>query len=301
MSIIVITLTNAPPSLRGDLTKWLQEISTGVYVGKVNARIREQLWDRVTQTVGKGQASLTYSTNNELGYDFRTFNCLTQKILLDGIPLVMQPINLKNSENFKLEKGFSKASHFRKASKYNKNSSDFKQYSYIILDIETTSLNTQTCDMIEIGAVKVSNGAFETFDFLVSGTIVTDEITELTGINQKMIEDKGVDLKIILEKLIAFINELPIVGYNLRFDLDVINRLLFEQGFKTIANKTYDLLKFVKKEKIFLKSYSLQEVLNAYEIDRVVDHRALSDAYITYELSTKVNLFSKKLKQESHS
>lgn len=39
--MIVITLTKVPYSLRGDLTKWCQEIQTGVYVGNVNARIRD--------------------------------------------------------------------------------------------------------------------------------------------------------------------------------------------------------------------------------------------------------------------
>ncbi len=31
--VIVITLTSCPPKLRGDLSKWLCEINTGVYVG----------------------------------------------------------------------------------------------------------------------------------------------------------------------------------------------------------------------------------------------------------------------------
>ena len=33
--MIILTLTNCPPALRGDLTKWLVEIHTGVYVGEL--------------------------------------------------------------------------------------------------------------------------------------------------------------------------------------------------------------------------------------------------------------------------
>ena len=36
--MVVVTLTDCPSKLRGDLTKWLMEINTGVYVGKVSAR-----------------------------------------------------------------------------------------------------------------------------------------------------------------------------------------------------------------------------------------------------------------------
>jgi CRISPR-associated protein Cas2 len=37
--MIVLILTDCPPALRGDLTKWLQEVNTNVYVGRVNARV----------------------------------------------------------------------------------------------------------------------------------------------------------------------------------------------------------------------------------------------------------------------
>lgn len=44
MPLAVITIKNSPNSLRGDLTKWMQEIATGVYVGNFNSKIREELW-----------------------------------------------------------------------------------------------------------------------------------------------------------------------------------------------------------------------------------------------------------------
>ena len=36
-------MTNCPPSLRGDLSKWLCEINTGVYVGNVSGRVRDAM------------------------------------------------------------------------------------------------------------------------------------------------------------------------------------------------------------------------------------------------------------------
>ncbi|MDK6689903.1 type I-E CRISPR-associated endoribonuclease Cas2e, partial [Aerococcus urinae] len=54
MPLTVITMKNCPPSLRGDLSKWMQEIATGVYVGNFNSRVREALWERVSQNVGVG-------------------------------------------------------------------------------------------------------------------------------------------------------------------------------------------------------------------------------------------------------
>jgi len=49
MVMTVVTLSKVPYSLRGDLSKWMQEIATGVYVGNFNTRIREELWKRIKQ------------------------------------------------------------------------------------------------------------------------------------------------------------------------------------------------------------------------------------------------------------
>ncbi|WP_420838174.1 type I-E CRISPR-associated endoribonuclease Cas2e [Bifidobacterium santillanense] len=54
--MIVIVLTVCPPKLRGHLTRWLFEISPGVYVGKVGARVRELLWEQVLDNIGGGGA-----------------------------------------------------------------------------------------------------------------------------------------------------------------------------------------------------------------------------------------------------
>ena len=63
--MIVLVLSACPPGLRGDLTKWLYEVSAGVFVGKVSARIRELLWERVLDTKGSGRAILIWSSKGE--------------------------------------------------------------------------------------------------------------------------------------------------------------------------------------------------------------------------------------------
>ena len=44
--MIVIMLSDCPPKVRGDLSKWLCEINTGVFVGNVSSRVREEVWQR---------------------------------------------------------------------------------------------------------------------------------------------------------------------------------------------------------------------------------------------------------------
>lgn len=67
MPFTVITLKSVPPSLKGDLTRWMQEIDTGVYVGNFNTRIRENLWQRVCKQVGRGEATMSFAVVMNLG------------------------------------------------------------------------------------------------------------------------------------------------------------------------------------------------------------------------------------------
>lgn len=41
--MVVIAMDCAPENVRGELTRWFLELKPGVFVGNVNARIRELL------------------------------------------------------------------------------------------------------------------------------------------------------------------------------------------------------------------------------------------------------------------
>jgi CRISPR-associated protein Cas2 len=47
--MVVVVTENVPPRLRGRLAIWLLEIRAGVYVGDISKRVREMIWQQVTQ------------------------------------------------------------------------------------------------------------------------------------------------------------------------------------------------------------------------------------------------------------
>jgi len=71
--MLVIVTENAPPRLRGRLAVWLLEVKAGVYIGRYSSRVREMIWDQVTEGIGDGNAILAWSTNSDSGFDFHTF------------------------------------------------------------------------------------------------------------------------------------------------------------------------------------------------------------------------------------
>ncbi|MBT1165784.1 type I-E CRISPR-associated endoribonuclease Cas2e [Bifidobacterium simiarum] len=97
--MIVIVLTVSPPRLRGHLTRWLFEISPGVYVGKVSARVRELLWEQILENLGKGRAIMVYPSDNEQGLEFRTRGQEWEPVDYDGLKLIMRPNTSRKQQN----------------------------------------------------------------------------------------------------------------------------------------------------------------------------------------------------------
>ncbi|MEF3322880.1 type I-E CRISPR-associated endoribonuclease Cas2e [Gulosibacter sp. GYB002] len=88
---MTLVLTAVPAGLRGDLTKWLIEISAGVFVGDPGARIREELWQRVVDESVRGRAIMVYNAATEQGFTVRTHNHDWQPRDFDGAVLMHRP------------------------------------------------------------------------------------------------------------------------------------------------------------------------------------------------------------------
>ncbi|WP_265523166.1 type I-E CRISPR-associated endoribonuclease Cas2e [Oerskovia flava] len=86
--MIVVVLSVTPEKLRGELTRWLLEISAGVYVGHVSARVRELLWLRIVEDVSRGRALMVWSTTTEQRLDFRVHNHAWETADHDGVTLM---------------------------------------------------------------------------------------------------------------------------------------------------------------------------------------------------------------------
>jgi CRISPR-associated protein Cas2 len=76
----VLILERVSASLRGDLSRWLVEVRTGVFVGRVTARVRDALWERCREgTEGfqrledtNGTVIMLWSAAGQQGFEVRT-------------------------------------------------------------------------------------------------------------------------------------------------------------------------------------------------------------------------------------
>ena len=90
--MVVMILDSVPTSLRGELTRWLIEPRACVFVGHVNAMVRDRLWDKCCARVGGGSVIQIWSTNTEQRFFMRSYGDTQREIIeLDGLQLVRIP------------------------------------------------------------------------------------------------------------------------------------------------------------------------------------------------------------------
>ena len=151
---------------------------------------------------------------------------------------------------------------------------------YCVLDLETTGLSTDFCEIIEIGILKVrENEIIDRYSQLVKPQEPVDEfITNLTGITQEMLDDKP-SFDDIKEQIINFIGDDLIVGHNTCFDVSFL-----ETGMgKELLNEYTDTLILSRKVYPELAHYRLQDMTGYLHLSNN-EHRALADCIATKEL-----------------
>lgn len=73
----VIVVPKAKASVRGMLSRWMLEVSRGVFVGRPSGLVRERLWSLAIGLMkNKGGFLMVWSSQREQGYDVRCHgNC----------------------------------------------------------------------------------------------------------------------------------------------------------------------------------------------------------------------------------
>ncbi len=274
--MVVVVLSKCPDSLRGDLTRWLFEVDAGVFVGNPSKRVRENLWLRIEQTLKTGRAVLSYSERNEQGLAFKVLNSRLKPVDFDGIELMFHPENSEkdNPARQKLK---------NRDSEYEKCLMEKLPDDYIVIDIETTGLEPGVDEITEIGAIKVVNRQIvDGFDRLVriNGNI-PDQIVKLTDITASMLNDVGSEESEALKELKNFVDGLPVIGHNIKFDLSFLNYHLQKNGFSHISPETFDTVRLAKSRIKNLKNYKLETLLLYLGCEKAQTHHALEDCFQT--------------------
>ncbi|MCD6359161.1 MAG: DEAD/DEAH box helicase family protein, partial [Dehalococcoidia bacterium] len=151
---------------------------------------------------------------------------------------------------------------------------------YVSFDLETTGLDPEKDNIIEIGAVKFrGEETLDTFHTLVNPhTDFSYYVKRLTGINSRELESAP-EFSDVIGEFTSFVDDHIMIGQSLKFDL----KFLAAQGINP-TNNFYDTLDMAKLLLSQVASYSLGSLAVHLKITQDTPHRALPDALLTRDV-----------------
>ena len=150
---------------------------------------------------------------------------------------------------------------------------------FIVLDLETTGLDPEKHEIIEIAAIKVNRDSIhhDGFQSLIKPKRkVPKRITELTGITQEMLDAEGEPLEKAMREFREFVGEHRLVAYNAEFDMAFLHRAGREFGVE-FRNEVSCALKMARRAWPELKSFKLAHLAKIGQLDMTGQHRAMAD------------------------
>ena len=151
----------------------------------------------------------------------------------------------------------------------------------VVLDFESTGLNTAKARIIEVGAVKLVGGTVtETFEQLVDPEEpLPEKITEITGITDANLQGQPKAAE-VLPKLLEFIGDAPIAAHNAAFDASLLRFELKRIGLR-FNGPVLDTLTYARKLYPDMKTYRLSTLCKHLGVNLKNAHRAVHDAAAT--------------------
>ena len=185
----------------------------------------------------------------------------------------------------------------------------FSKYDRLVLfDTETTGLQFSRDEIIEFAAVVVEqvNGEariIQEYDELISlspGGFVPPKITELTGISNQDLRERGLPKTRVCRDIAEMIQgNTLLLAYNAHFDLSFLFYMLLRDGDPTIlkGKDKLDLLTVYKDRHSY--PHKLCNAIEVYGLsDKVVNsHRAVDDVLATVEVMKAMELEKADLEQ----
>ncbi|MBX7496790.1 3'-5' exonuclease [Qipengyuania sp. 6B39] len=151
---------------------------------------------------------------------------------------------------------------------------------FVVFDLETTGLDPEKHEIIEIGAIKVERDASEHLTFatlVVPQGRISSRITELTGINRAMVNADGLPLGEALSAFREFVEDLPLVAYNADFDVAFLKSACARCEQETFRNRVTCALKLARRAWPGRDSYRLSALCEQAGVQVRSEHRALPD------------------------
>ncbi len=157
----------------------------------------------------------------------------------------------------------------------------------VVFDTETTGLDTDTDDIIQIAAVEIINQKIgRTFEVYIDTNKDLAESEKIHKISKEQLRKYAIDKKEALRKFLDFVGSDTLVAHNLAYDYKILNSNLRREQLGSLSEslRLYDSIEISKRLYPKLPSYKLEYLLDELNIAGQNSHNALDDVKATVNL-----------------
>ncbi len=155
---------------------------------------------------------------------------------------------------------------------------------YVVVDVETTGLVAGRHRLIEVAGIRVRAGMqVETFQELINPCQRLPRfISAFTGITQEMV-NTAPSADEVLPSFFSFLDDAPIVGHNVGFDLSFLGYEAVRLGYP-LSTDGLDTIRLARRLIPGIRQLKLDTLARQVGVMVRDRHRALGDAQITLEV-----------------
>lgn len=154
---------------------------------------------------------------------------------------------------------------------------------FVVADIETTGLDADACEILELAALRVSPVGLVISEYSCLVQVrsrVPSFIAELTGITQAMVDEHGISERDAVVGFEAFVGQRPMFFHNSTFDTKFLVPA-FERNGMNFMGPVIDTLPIARAAWPDMRSHKLSTLVKIIDDAPTPTHRALSDARAT--------------------
>jgi DNA helicase-2/ATP-dependent DNA helicase PcrA len=158
----------------------------------------------------------------------------------------------------------------------------------IVFDTETTGLDTENDDIIQIAAVEIVKGRpGKSFECYFATDKDLSPTQTIHNISNEHLEQKATNKKEGLNAFLDFIADDALLAHNIRYDYSILNSNLLRVGLDTVDKEVNPLFctLILTRQLCELPSYKLGNILTSLDLEGDNSHDAMDDTKATVNLA----------------
>jgi DNA helicase-2/ATP-dependent DNA helicase PcrA len=154
----------------------------------------------------------------------------------------------------------------------------------VVLDTETTGVDPQSDEVIEVAAVRMHRGQeVDHFEALIQPSKAVGDSEAVHHLSDALLAAEGAPPEQVFKAFRAFCGALPVVGHNVRFDLRMLAAHGERVGVEMAFDAHFDTLRYARRL-LRADSYRLGDLAKTLQLTADPTHRALADVRTTVQL-----------------